>query len=107
MRSKPRRWVPASLQHAMPSRMYEYSHRHHSTRVVLTVPCSTACPPCTELGPERKCGCGSTAYQLRCGEVERGGGRSCGAPCDRLLSCGKHRCRVTCHIGPCQRCDQT
>ncbi len=65
-----------------------------------------ACPPCTEIGPERKCFCSKTAYRLRCGEAPKQG-RSCDGVCDRVLSCGKHRCKQICHAGPCTGCEQT
>jgi transcriptional repressor NF-X1 len=51
----------------------------------------------------RSCPCGKKSQQVRCsltGEVP-----TCGAPCYRVKSCGKHRCLLTCHSGPCPPCD--
>ncbi|EJD48338.1 hypothetical protein AURDEDRAFT_86187 [Auricularia subglabra TFB-10046 SS5] len=31
---------------------------------------------------------------------------SCGAPCNKILSCGKHRCLATCHGGDCEPCSE-
>lgn len=28
----------------------------------------------------------------------------CGMPCEKLLPCGKHKCKSTCHMGPCPPC---
>lgn len=32
---------------------------------------------------------------------------SCGRPCNKLLSCGKHKCELSCHDGACPPCSKT
>ncbi|KAG8344285.1 hypothetical protein TRVL_04887 [Trypanosoma vivax] len=60
------------------------------------------CPPCAA-PPERKlCGCGATAYVLRCGEPDSN--KTCGGICAKTLSCGKHTCKSICHRGQCAEC---
>lgn len=69
-----------------------------------------ACAPCSAMGPQRHCGCGKSAFRLRCGASERevASRTSCGQPCGRALGCGvkTHRCARTCHTGPCGPCQQ-
>ncbi|KAJ4462343.1 putative Transcriptional repressor NF-X1 [Paratrimastix pyriformis] len=66
------------------------------------------CPPCPMLGPPRRCYCGKIEYRPRCGDDAGCGvflpGRSCGGVCERVLSCGLHRCRQPCHAGDCPPC---
>jgi hypothetical protein len=81
------------------------------------------CPPCTatviakvshllhvRMGCVRQrmnslhpqCPCGRESKRQRCGEP-----LLCDATCDGELPCGRHRCAVTCHPGPCQPCAAT
>jgi len=46
---------------------------------------------------ERFCGTGKE-------DPVTGGMFSCNAVCDKLLTCGKHRCTRVCHEGPCDPC---
>ena len=58
------------------------------------------CPTCSAQ-TMRKCPCGKTSEVVKCGSGET---LPCGDPCDRLLSCGLHRCTATCHTGACEPC---
>ncbi|ORY77238.1 hypothetical protein BCR35DRAFT_305534 [Leucosporidium creatinivorum] len=64
------------------------------------------CPPCPFL-VEKECACG----KKRVGNVRCSLGKekvSCGTVCGKLLRCGFHRCRRSCHpSGSCESCDQT
>ena len=60
------------------------------------------CPPCSAMGPMRKCFCGKREYRLRCGVEDEGS--TCGEPCGKPLSCGHHSCEEICHKGPCKAC---
>eukprot|EP00829_Urostomides_striatus_P013328 TRINITY_DN366_c0_g1_i6.p1 TRINITY_DN366_c0_g1~~TRINITY_DN366_c0_g1_i6.p1 ORF type:complete len:803 (-),score=198.29 TRINITY_DN366_c0_g1_i6:701-3109(-) len=31
----------------------------------------------------------------------------CGMPCEKILPCGKHKCKNSCHIGPCTPCKES
>eukprot|EP00899_Mesostigma_viride_P018045 jgi/Mesvir1/26241/Mv05719-RA.2 len=56
-------------------------------------PCG-GCP----LSGSRRCPCGKMAHDdLSCDEVVP----TCGRTCDKLLSCGIHRCPQACHTGGC------
>ncbi|KAK9842016.1 hypothetical protein WJX81_004295 [Elliptochloris bilobata] len=56
-----------------------------------------ACGACPNAGP-RTCPCGKVEYHnLACDEATP----PCGATCDRLLACGRHRCTERCHAGAC------
>ncbi|KAL3132442.1 hypothetical protein ABBQ32_008998 [Trebouxia sp. C0010 RCD-2024] len=56
-----------------------------------------ACGGCPMEGP-RLCPCGKVEYAgLACDEEAA----PCGATCDKLLVCGRHRCAERCHPGPC------
>lgn len=55
------------------------------------------CPPCPVL-VSRHCLCGKT--ELKNVPCYRESPR-CGRPCEKDLLCGKHKCRKTCHNGPC------
>ena len=60
------------------------------------------CPRCTAVGPAGECHCGREASETtRCGDPPRW---SCGGACEKLLSCGRHKCPVRCHVGPCPPC---
>ncbi|EPY19635.1 transcriptional repressor NF-X1 [Strigomonas culicis] len=60
--------------------------------------------PCVECGEiiSKTCPCGATRYTFACGKGDLH--KLCGGVCDRILTCGKHRCQQTCHEGPCAPC---
>ncbi|GAA5878773.1 hypothetical protein JCM8547_007192 [Rhodosporidiobolus lusitaniae] len=62
------------------------------------------CPPCPYL-TAKPCACGKkTIPNVRCSMDERK--ISCGIPCGKLLRCGFHRCKLTCHpSGECETND--
>lgn len=59
------------------------------------------CPPCPVMVPAQ-CHCKNSQRKVRCSTGAEP--FSCGKPCDALLACGKHRCRDSCHAGPCVTC---
>ena len=61
------------------------------------------CPPCPAMGKLLHCFCKKSTYRLRCGENDPG--KCCGSICDKTLNCGIHKCKQTCHAGPCDDCD--
>lgn len=61
-----------------------------------------ACPSCTSTAPVQNCPCGKTVYQTLC--KDRATIKTCENVCDKYLACGSHRCKDTCHIGPCKKC---
>lgn len=61
------------------------------------------CPPCNLPGREFPCYCGAAQTRIRCSDENPG--FSCGAPCNKTLLCGKHKCPSNCHDGPCPKCD--
>lgn len=70
-------------------------------------PCheSSQCPPCPFL-KSKPCACGKdpSVKNVRCSQEKV----SCGQPCGNLLSCGYHRCQLSCHRpGECEDCHQT
>ena len=79
-----------------------------STRCVhpCTQPCHPGpCAPCVVM-LTRPCGCGRGSYQVRCGSVPDPASQTCGARCDKRLTCGQHRCARLCHEGPCDECGE-
>lgn len=60
--------------------------------------------PCGECpwSGARTCYCGKLHLNISCTEEVR----SCGDTCEKLLSCGIHRCMDRCHKGPCPKCRQ-
>ena len=62
-----------------------------------------ACPPCPHTVKDAPCHCGKEALMKRCGDKHW----SCSKPCNKLLSCGTHRCKQICHDGKCLECPQT
>lgn len=60
------------------------------------------CPPCKAFAPPRLCPCGKEAITTRCSD--RRSVLTCGKCCDKLLECGRHRCKQICHVGPCDPC---
>ncbi|KAI3630366.1 hypothetical protein MIR68_011801 [Amoeboaphelidium protococcarum] len=77
------------------------------------------CDPCDAMAPPSVCGCycGKTRLQLKCrylimDQQALGAGqlleqKSCGQQCDKMLSCGKHKCQKSCHAGNCGPCSVT
>ena len=65
----------------------------------------SSCPPCVHL-TTKQCACGKKAMQnIRCSlENEK---ISCGTTCEKLLDCGFHRCKRSCHPGECGKCTAT
>ncbi|GAA5838784.1 hypothetical protein JCM9279_003861 [Rhodotorula babjevae] len=63
-----------------------------------------ACPPCPYL-TTKPCACGKREVpNVRCSTDQRK--VSCGTVCGKLLRCGWHRCRKTCHsAGECETAD--
>ncbi|XP_062118104.1 NF-X1-type zinc finger protein NFXL1 [Humulus lupulus] len=60
------------------------------------------CPPCKAFAPPRICSCGKKIITTRCSD--RKSGLTCGQRCEKLLSCGRHKCEQICHVGPCDQC---
>ncbi|KAK3414974.1 hypothetical protein EUGRSUZ_H00552 [Eucalyptus grandis] len=60
------------------------------------------CPPCKAFAPPRLCPCGKETITTRCSD--RRSVLTCGKCCDKLLECGRHRCKQICHVGPCDPC---
>ncbi|XP_073109925.1 NF-X1-type zinc finger protein NFXL1-like [Elaeis guineensis] len=60
------------------------------------------CPPCKAFAPRRPCPCGKKTIVRRCSD--RRSPLTCGQQCNRLLSCGRHRCDRVCHTGACSPC---
>eukprot|EP00002_Diphylleia_rotans_P007576 TRINITY_DN1720_c0_g1_i1.p1 TRINITY_DN1720_c0_g1~~TRINITY_DN1720_c0_g1_i1.p1 ORF type:complete len:1501 (+),score=227.76 TRINITY_DN1720_c0_g1_i1:207-4709(+) len=58
-----------------------------------------ACPPCPQ-SVMKNCFCGREFKTLQCASPPF----SCGQTCDRVLSCGVHKCSLACHEGPCPPC---
>lgn len=70
------------------------------------LPCHPGpCPPCITT-VQKPCFCTKTTLSFRCAHFSAvpAPSMSCGAPCNRPLSCGKHRCESTCHAGDCAPC---
>ncbi|KAL1690222.1 hypothetical protein GGG16DRAFT_56132 [Schizophyllum commune] len=67
------------------------------------------CPPC-QVRIELECYCPRRrVIAFRCSGRQANAANlaSCGEPCGRRLSCGKHTCEKTCHEGDCGPCDIT
>ncbi|KAF5350789.1 hypothetical protein D9758_010328 [Tetrapyrgos nigripes] len=59
------------------------------------------CPPC-KVTMDIPCNCiRKRVVAVRCGDDAN---ISCNEPCSKILSCGKHHCTKTCHIGECDPC---
>ncbi|XP_058823289.1 transcriptional repressor NF-X1 homolog [Topomyia yanbarensis] len=67
--------------------------------------CAEVCHlgPCGECAPALRCFCGKMNLSCINTRVYLEG-YSCGAVCDRLLSCGRHKCAKFCHRVPCGKC---
>ena len=63
------------------------------------------CPPCIHL-TTKQCACGKKAMRnIRCSlDNEK---ISCGTTCGKLMDCGYHRCKRSCHPGECGKCTAT
>jgi transcriptional repressor NF-X1 len=78
---------------------------HLCTRICHDGPCDPCKAPVTHT-----CFCGELTEDRACGSGagEGGDGRglffSCESPCNKLLECGLHRCRRSCHSGDCFAC---
>lgn len=71
---------------------------------ICTLQCHPGpCPPCTALAPPQPCPCGKSTTSRKCAEQGKES-RSCGEPCGRRLSCGRHECAQICHEGACEPC---
>eukprot|EP01062_Namystynia_karyoxenos_P055838 TRINITY_DN4684_c7_g1_i1.p1 TRINITY_DN4684_c7_g1~~TRINITY_DN4684_c7_g1_i1.p1 ORF type:complete len:1346 (+),score=331.80 TRINITY_DN4684_c7_g1_i1:93-4040(+) len=71
---------------------------------------SGPCSPC-ELAPARltTCPCGKRDLALLLQRPRSScldSVPTCGAPCGKMLPCGKHKCQHPCHRGPCGPCQQ-
>eukprot|EP01119_Soliformovum_irregulare_P021421 TRINITY_DN7128_c0_g1_i1.p1 TRINITY_DN7128_c0_g1~~TRINITY_DN7128_c0_g1_i1.p1 ORF type:complete len:1079 (-),score=167.14 TRINITY_DN7128_c0_g1_i1:35-2926(-) len=68
---------------------------HHDNHKCHSV--NQPCPNCTVMTEKMCAGGHETKKNVMCyiNEV------SCGKLCDKLLSCGNHRCKRSCHSGPC------
>ncbi|KAA6391889.1 MAG: putative NF-X1 type zinc finger family protein [Streblomastix strix] len=58
----------------------------------------TVCAPCTVYVPKPCIGGHNIMIAVPCHQTAA----SCGQPCEKLLSCGVHRCKRLCHIGECE-----
>ncbi|KAK9294261.1 hypothetical protein QLX08_011082 [Tetragonisca angustula] len=78
---------PCSRQHSCG---HEVLHNCHS---------EPNCPPCTVL-TQRWC---HGKHELRKAVPCYVDEISCGLPCNKPISCGRHKCITTCHSGPCEK----
>ncbi|GBG68527.1 hypothetical protein CBR_g3071 [Chara braunii] len=56
------------------------------------------CPGCPLSSGKRVCPCGKVEFKDLTCDVPT---PTCGATCEKLLPCGRHRCPERCHVGPC------
>ncbi|KAL3282485.1 hypothetical protein HHI36_005668 [Cryptolaemus montrouzieri] len=62
------------------------------------------CKPCEEI-LKQTCFCGKEDREVACTlEFQGKNNFSCQKPCDKLLSCGNHKCIDVCHEGTCTPC---
>lgn len=47
----------------------------------------------------KKCFCGKKEKEVHCGEIF-----SCNDICEKVLSCGNHKCSLNCHEDECEEC---
>ncbi|XP_053994593.1 protein shuttle craft isoform X2 [Hylaeus volcanicus] len=78
---------PCSRQHSCG---HEVLHNCHS---------EPTCPPCTVL-TQRWC---HGKHELRKAVACYVNEISCGLPCNKPISCGRHKCITLCHPGPCEK----
>ncbi|KAK3109128.1 hypothetical protein FSP39_023572, partial [Pinctada imbricata] len=65
-----------------------------------------ACEPCAEIIVQ-KCFGGHGTREVTCGSKESFTEQySCGIPCNKVLTCGNHRCEQICHPGDCDLCER-
>ncbi|ORC87859.1 uncharacterized protein TM35_000191030 [Trypanosoma theileri] len=62
------------------------------------------CPDCSAIAGPQTCSCGATTYTWRCGNPDPQ--KTCQGICSKELNCGKHKCKRTCHLGPCDPCSE-
>lgn len=63
-----------------------------------------ACLSCEEW-LKQECYCGKVGRKIRCTSEYKGATKySCGELCERILSCGNHKCSKVCHDGDCEPC---
>ncbi|KAH7097552.1 hypothetical protein BKA62DRAFT_643194 [Auriculariales sp. MPI-PUGE-AT-0066] len=70
------------------------------------LPCHPGpCPPCITT-VTKPCFCNRTNISFRCAHLSTvpAPPMSCGSPCNKMLTCGKHRCVNECHVGSCKPC---
>eukprot|EP00760_Papus_ankaliazontas_P008562 PhM_4_TR13888/c1_g2_i1/m.56520/K12236/NFX1; transcriptional repressor NF-X1 len=68
---------------------------HTCVQVCHAGPC-TPCP----VSEKKSCPCGKSEHVVPCG----GKVPTCRSACGKTLSCGNHKCSLTCHEGPCEAC---
>lgn len=62
------------------------------------------CPPCKEL-LKQECYCGKVGRRTLCTQQTANSTQyECGERCEKLLSCGNHKCQKLCHPGECDSC---
>lgn len=62
------------------------------------------CPPCSET-VQQECYCGKVGRRVKCtSDVSGITSYSCGETCNKLLSCGNHKCSEICHENECKPC---
>lgn len=60
------------------------------------------CPPCSAV-VNRTCACGKESKAVKCSITEV---MKCEKVCGKVLNCGKHFCKATCHSGSCDPCEE-
>ncbi|OQR67455.1 transcriptional repressor NF-X1-like [Tropilaelaps mercedesae] len=96
---------PPVACNAPPPECSQLCGRIHRCTHPVTHPCHSdpTCPPCTSL-IEKKCHGG---HEIRRNIPCHLDNVSCGRPCGRPLTCGRHTCDKTCHAGECPTvCEQ-
>lgn len=63
------------------------------------------CHPCNHMGPPISCFCGKRSISKKCLNTDYENKWSCKQICGKILPCGKHNCRKTCHEGSCGSCE--
>lgn len=70
-------------------------------------PCTLRCHPGPHIicqsSVERNCGCGKTSRIFQCSMKET---FECDGVCEKVLSCGVHKCPKSCHQGSCDSCTE-
>ncbi|CAK9831977.1 Protein shuttle craft [Anthophora retusa] len=75
------------------------SRQHSCGHVLHNCHSEPTCPPCTVL-TQRWC---HGKHELRKAVPCHVDGISCGMPCNKPISCGRHKCITICHPGPCEK----